>query len=171
MSTLVVEDVIVPDAERTDAIPPVLDVEYPCEICGKESGPYGGRGRKPKKCPEHRKQSVSSGRSKSTSSNTALAGQAADVLAQLNNGLTIGSMVVGLNATASAIANSNDAFRTAAYEALLIDPALCRSIVRGGKKGGMVGLMLAYGMLLANVIPVAKIEFDEKKRAREEVAE
>lgn len=169
--TITMEDVTVPvDPEDgpKDAIPPVFDVEYPCTVCGREAGPYGGRGRKPTKCPDHKRSSGSSGSSpKTRGSNAVLAAQAADNLAQLNNMLSFGSMAVGFNATASAIANSNEGFRQAAYEALLTDPALCRSILRAGKTGGKFALMMAYAMFGMNVVPVAMMELNERKAQRE----
>jgi hypothetical protein len=169
--TITLEDVTVTTDDNTpdgssDAIPPVFDVEYPCEVCGREAGPYAGRGRKPKRCPEHKRGSSSSSAPKTKGNNAVLAGQAADNLAQLNNILAFGSMAVGMNATASAIASANDGFRSAAYEALVTDPALCRSILRAGKSGGKVALAMAYMMFGVNVIPVAKMELDEKRAQR-----
>lgn len=37
----------------SDDVPPVSDFEYSCEVCGVELT-YGGRGRKPKRCAEHK---------------------------------------------------------------------------------------------------------------------
>jgi hypothetical protein len=156
------------DSATPDTVPELLDVEYPCTVCGREAGPYAGRGRKPTKCPEHKPGNGSTRSAiKTTGSNKVLAGQAADALAQLNGVLGIGAMAVGFNKTARAIAVSNDGFREQAYEALVTDPVLCRLILKGGATGGKMALILAYVMLGVNVAPVAKMEYDEKKAERE----
>jgi hypothetical protein len=162
--TTTFEDVIV----EPDVIPTVDDVEYPCSVCGREAGPYAGRGRKPTKCPDHKPgNGATRSAIKTTGSNKVLAGQAADALAQLNGVLAIGAMAVGFNRTAAALGQSNDGFREQAYEALVTDPALCRMILKGGATGGKMALMLAYVMLGVNVAPVAKMEYDAKKAERE----
>ncbi len=151
-----------------DVTPELSDVEYPCTVCGREAGPYAGRGRKPTKCPDHKPgNGASRSGVKSTGSNKVLAGQAADALATLNGVLAMGAMAVGFNATAGAIAGSNDMFRDQAYEALVTDPALCKLILKGGATGGKMALVLAYVMLGVNVAPVAKMEYDAKKLEKE----
>src|ERR1700754_2371653 len=97
-----------------DTVPADLtDVEYPCEVCGKEAGPYAGRGRKPTRCPEHKKgkSNGSSATSRRVTGNAAsLAAQATEVLLQLNSILALGAMAIGLNDTAATIAHGNDVF-------------------------------------------------------------
>src|SRR3954471_17859147 len=118
---------------KPDETPPVIDdsVEYPCQVCGREAGPYGGRGPKPKYCPEHKK-----GGAKKTATaaprngNATMAANAADALNQINSMGVVLCMVLGLPMTASAIADRQDGFREQAYNALLTDPALCASILK-----------------------------------------
>jgi hypothetical protein len=151
-------DTDIPD----DVVPPTTDVEYPCEICGKESGPYGGRGRKPKRCPEHKKGTSVR---KLTGNAGNLAVQASETLSQLNGIIAIGLMAVGFNRTASTIAAGNDVFTERAHAALLTDPDLCKLILKGGVKSAKISLGIAYGGLLMPVIPVA---MDELRERREE---
>jgi len=158
------QDAVIPD----DTIPPTSDVEYPCEVCGKESGPYGGRGRKPKRCPEH-KRSKATVRStvKVTGATASLAAQAAGVLEQLNGILAMGLMVTGMQDTAHALAAANEGFKDQAYLALTTDAELCKLILKGGVKSAKLSLGLAYVGLGAAVFPVAVNEAREKKAARE----
>lgn len=166
MSALAIEDVII-DPERQDAIPPVTDVEYPCDVCGREAGPYSGRGRKPKKCPEH-KRGKASNTPKTRGNNAVLAGQAVDALCQLNAFAGVGMMMTGFRATASALADREEVFREQAYAALVTDPALCRMILRAGTTSGKVSLLIAYAMLGAGIAPTAIEEYKAKKMTVED---
>lgn len=153
---------------ESDTIPGDLaDIEYPCEVCGRESGPYSGRGRKPKKCPEHRAQKTPAG-TRVKGQNASLAAQATEALMQLNNFAAIGLLVTQLHATGAKLREaSDDRFRESVYNALLLDPDLCRWICRGGVRSGKVALLLAYVMLGASVMPTAIVELREKKEVRE----
>lgn len=91
-------------------------------------------------------------------SNEKLARQAAALLAQVNNIVAVGLTIAGMPGTASAIANANDGFEEQAYNALLPDPALCRSIVRVGGTSSKVSLLIAYGMFTVQIAPVAVME-------------
>lgn len=154
-----------------DTVPSDLeDVEYPCEVCGKEAGPYAGRGRHPKRCPEHKKGNSNGGSSSTrrvTGNAANLAGQATEVLLQLNGILALGAMAVGLNRTASAIASGNGAFAERANAALLTDTELCRTILKGGIKSAKMGLAIAYGGLLLGTAPVAADEIRERRAESE----
>lgn len=150
-----------------DSVPDLADVEYPCEVCGKEAGPYGGRGRKPKRCPEHKKQSQSRGQSPKITGTTAnQAAMATAVLVQVNGILALAAMGMGLNKTAHAIAEANPKFEQAAHNALLTDPELCRLILKSGVMSGRVGLGLAYAGMGMSVIPTAVMEVREKRETR-----
>lgn len=155
-----------------DSIPPTTDVEYPCKNCGKEAGPYGGRGRKPTLCTDCKpNKSVSSGGQsrKITGSMASMAAQATKVLEQLNGIFAIGLMAVGYIETARAIAGENEAFCEKAHQALLTDPELCKLILKGGVNSGRIGLGIAYGSMGIGVAPVAMMEFKAKKEERTRV--
>jgi hypothetical protein len=157
------EDVTIP----VDTVPELNDVEYPCRVCGKEAGPYGGRGPKPKLCEEHKKQPKGAGVKRVTGSPANLAGQASAVLVQLNGMLAIGAMALGLHGTASAIAASNGNFEEQAYQALLTDSELCRLILKGGVKSAKVSLAIAYAGMATAVVPTAVMEVKELKAERD----
>lgn len=149
-----------------DTVPLTTDVEYPCEACGKEAGPYSGRGRKPRFCVDHKKNKNASVR-KVTGNAGNLAAQATEVLSQLNGIIAIGLMAVGMNQTASAIAAGNDTFAERAHAALLTDTDLCRLILKGGVKSAKISLGIAYAGLGVGVVPVAVNEIREKREEAE----
>jgi len=97
-----------------------------------------------------------------------LAAQAATALENLNSLLAFIVMPFGLHATAGAISSGNPQFKEMAYQALLTDPELCRTIMKGGgvMSGGMM-LGLAYASLGASVVPTAIMEVKEKRAAIE----
>lgn len=164
--TLAFADTEIPEDDfPQDSIPDVADVEYPCQVCGQEAGPYGGRGRKPTRCPLHKKNPTSSTR-KVTGSSANLATQATASLVQINGLLTIGAMTMGMVATAQRIAQANPIFEEQAYNALVTDPELCKLILKSGAKSAKISLMLAYGGLLTAVAPVAYMEIKEKQAER-----
>jgi hypothetical protein len=150
-----------------DTVPDLSDVEYPCRICGKEAGPYGGRGPKPKLCPEHKKVTAGGKSSKVTGAPATLAAQATGVLVQLNGMLAMGAMAMGMFGTASAISDANGTFEEQAYQALLTDPELCRLLLKGGVKSAKVSLGLAYVGMGVSVVPTAMMELKEKKAERD----
>lgn len=149
--------------------------EFVCLTCGTALE-YGGRGRKPKYCDEHKRQRSSSTRNTIPSGNNdKLASMAVDVLCQANALMGMGLMLGKMNKTASALADRDDAFRIQAYEALKTDPALCKMILKSGATSGKVALVISYLLLILSVAPVAVDEFkerrDEKARRDEEMRE
>jgi hypothetical protein len=148
-----------------DVVPETTEVEYPCQVCGREAGPYGGRGRKPKFCDEHKK--VKSGtRAASAPKNNALAAQAADALVQVNGLAAFAATVMQYDETGETLRNAQDEFRARAHAALVTDPALCRAILRGGPMSARAALILSYGMLATVVAPVAVQEYRDKRDAK-----
>jgi len=150
-----------------DSVPDTIDVEYPCQQCGAEAGPYGGRGPKPKYCSIHKKNQSKKTGIKVTGTPAVLAAQATGVLVQVNGILAIGMMAVGLNQTASALAAANGTFEQQAHAALLTDPELCRLILKGGVKSAKLSLGIAYAGLGIAVVPTAIVELKEKKAERD----
>lgn len=150
-----------------DEIPEVDNTRY-CGApdCGVPLPEHTGRGRKPTRCEEHRKRSGVK-RVASTTSNTKLAGDAVEVLSQINSLLTAGMFVTGFPESASALASTDETFRAQAHAALLTDPDLCRVIVRGGGLSGKVMLAFAYGGMLMSAAPVMLTEWREKRAAKQ----
>jgi len=150
-----------------DEVPELMDVEYPCRVCAKEAGPYGGRGPKPKLCSDHKTQSKGTRTPKVAGKDANLAAQATGVLVQLNAILAMGAAALGLFQTGGAIAAANEGFEQAAYQALLTDPEFCKMILKGGAKSAKVSLALAYGGMAMSVGPTAVNELRERKAERD----
>jgi hypothetical protein len=154
-------DFDIPDIIVVDESPVGEDFEYACEVCGTELF-YGGRGRKPKYCDEHKGGKRKDGTVGATrkGGNDRAARQAADALMQINSllGMAMLTPWVNLPMTASALAVANEPFGDQAFEALKTDPALCRMILRAGTTSGKAALVIAYGMLAFAISPVAAME-------------
>lgn len=103
----------------------------------------------------------------STAGNARLAEDAANVLCNLNDIVTIGLTFTGLTTTAGAWNGGQDTFRSQAVAALENDPALCRTILRAGATGGKFALIMAYGMLAVGTVPVAVLELRERQADKE----
>jgi hypothetical protein len=160
------EGLNIPDGPA-DAAPEPDEMTCQADGC-REPLKYGGRGRKPRFCPEHKtgKKTVS----RSGSGQNRLAGQAADALVQLNCLIGTGLMVIppvlgreSMMETGAAIAAAQDGFRESAFEALKTDPALCRMIVRAGVTSGKLALMIAYGTMAISVAPTAYLELRKER--------
>jgi hypothetical protein len=150
-----------------DERPPAEGDVPTCVDCGVELV-YAGTGRKPTKCDEHKKRRGAGGAKVAgpPGTNEKLAGQATDVLCQLNDWLAIGAMMAGLHGTAGELAERQERFREQAHAALLLDPTLARTILRGGAKSGKAALAMAYLTMLGSVAPTAVVEFKELRAAR-----
>jgi hypothetical protein len=151
-----------------DEIPELDDIEYPCVVCGQESGPYGGRGPKPKRCPIHKKAPAGKAAPRVAGKDANLAAQATGVLVQLNAMIAMGAAAVGLFNTAVAIKDANEAFESTAYQALVTDPEFCKFLLKGGAKSAKLSLALAYGGMGVYVAPIAASEIKLKREERAE---
>jgi hypothetical protein len=158
---------VIPDTPA-DLTPEVNDVEYPCQVCGKEAGPYGGRGRKPTKCPEHKKTATSGVRApRITGNNATLAAQATEALCSIDGIMALGARIVGFTDTAETIEEADETFRLRVHAALLNSPDTSRKILRYGSKAGDAGLFIAIGLHIATIAPVFLTEAKIKKAERE----
>jgi hypothetical protein len=162
LDDLVFDDAVPPVIGEDEA--PAVDEVLSCLECGK-SLTYGGRGRKPKYCDEHRKASGKRtvGRA---STNDKLAQQATEALLQINRLTGLGARILGLVGTSEMIMFGEDVFQEQAYAALLTDPALCKQILSAGQISAKFSLAIAYGMLGAQVFPVAVMELKERAAER-----
>lgn len=167
-------DSLVFEEVEYDSVPDVSEVEYPCTVCGRESGPYGGRGRKPTKCDDHKGQGQggkTTGGSKARPANDALARQATEALCQINGLLALGAVILTFTETAGAMAASEDDFRERTYAALLTDKPLCLQILKAGTSSAKIALVISYAFWGVSVLPVAINEGRAKKAARLELEE
>lgn len=160
---------IAPSGPR-DLPPAVEDNALACEVCGKALV-YGGRGRKPKRCDEHKRSGAKSVSSGSKIGNERLALQATEALVQVNNLTGLGARLLGLSTTAETIVFCEETFREQAYAALLTDTALCKQILSAGQISAKFSLAIAYAMLGAQVAPVAIVELKQKRQAKEDERE
>lgn len=154
------------DTTEFDTVPPVTEVEYPCGVCGREAGPYGGHGRKPTRCSDHKKRQSSGPSVRATGKTAELAVQAAKTLASINGVMAMSLGAFGLFETMGAIFERNEDFEKAAYAALVTDPNLCRQIVRVGETSAKLSLGMAYLSMGMGVAPIAAQEYKRKKEAR-----
>lgn len=142
----------------------------PNGACMEPVAEWGGRGRKPVKCEEHRGRAIKSalGGKGSTGSNSRKAKQAAAILQQWNSLVAFGAYVSGMPATHDAISTAQEGFVASAEVALESNPPLCDTIIGLGQNSGNLGLAIVYAQLLAAVGPVAYIEINMKRAARKE---
>ncbi len=164
--TIVFDNATIPDDIPPDRTPEVTDVEYPCQVCGREAGPYSGRGRKPKFCDDHKKTKPTGTSRKVGGQPAALATQATAVLVQVNGLMAIGLMSMQMYKTAHALSDANSTFEESAYQALLSDPKLCQLILKSGGVSGKMSLAMAYAGLGMAIAPAAMEEIQVKRQAR-----
>lgn len=155
-----------PDTLPRDSVPLTADIEYPCQHCGREAGPYSGRGRKPKVCVDCKPRKRTSV-PKVTGSSATLATQATEVLSQVNAMVALGCAAMKLFGTAGAISAYDETFKAQAYAALITDQELCRFILKGGTKSAKVTLLMAYGGMAVAVAPHAVNEVKEMRAERQ----
>jgi len=135
-----------------DAVPPVIDVVYPCRKCGREVG-YRGRGRKPTTsslCADCKPRPSTV---KLTVNANNLATQAARRLVQINSMVAMLGAAVGLFQSASAIVGYQETFEAQAFAALSTDTELCKAILKTGAKSAKLSLALAYGGMAVAIAP------------------
>lgn len=157
-----------PSSVPDDLIPETTDVEYPCVECGEEAGPYGGRGRKPTRCPKHKKTPSNNAAraTRITGTNATLAAQATEALCSIDGMMALGARIVGFTNTASVIEEADETFRLRVHAALLNSPDMCRRILKVGSKAGDSALIIAIALHIATIAPVFLNEAKEKKEEK-----
>lgn len=169
LDELVFKDETPPDfaAPGPADVAPATDDVLSCAVCGVALE-YSGRGRKPQRCPEHRRASGSTKSAPKNTTNERLAVQATEALVQINRLTGFGLRVLGMPETGATIAYAEDVFREQALAALMTDPGLCKQILAAGQVSAKASLALAYGMLGMQVAPVAMLEIKAKREAKAE---
>lgn len=150
-----------PETEITTGLP--FNPEYPDST---PDAPYGffPDGRPRKRRPRGTGTTATSSGPRKTAASDSQARMAAAMLAQVNNLVGMSLALFRLPVTGAQITEANAGFEQMAYEALLTDPALCRKILSAGANSGKAGLVMAYAMLGAAVVPVAMQEMKESRR-------
>jgi hypothetical protein len=152
--------------EVFDTVPSADDVEYPCETCGRESGPYSGRGRKPRFCTDHKPKRQAASGVRVTGKANDMAAQAAKTLSSINGIIALAAGSFGFLQTMGAIFDRNEDFEKTAYAALVTDPKLARQILSVGETSAKLTLGMAYLSMGAGIAPILASEYKLKKEAR-----
>lgn len=158
------------DTVRTTAIPTDKTSDLSCQVCGVALS-YGGRGRKPTRCAEHKSGSTARGNSAGSrrkQSNEELASLAVAALVSLNRFGALGLRLIKLSDTAGAIMDTEESFEKLAYDALVLDPDLCRQILAVGSVSAKASLAMAYVALGGVVIPTATVEIKDRRAEKRE---
>ena len=148
-----------------DSIPVTVDVEHPCEKCGRETH-WSGRGRRKRFCDDCKPKSGSrTPRVNGNASNTAA--QAAKVLVGINNMMAMVAVAVGFRQTGMQIMAVQEDFEGQAYQALLADPKFAASLLSAGQVSGKAMLGMAYLTMGVGLAPVVAEEMRIMKAKRE----
>lgn len=150
-----------------DTVPVTVEVNHPCDNCGRETG-WSGRGRRKKLCDACKPPRASAARAPRVSGNASnVAAQAAKTLVGINNMIAVGALALGLKETYQQIIAVQGDFETQAYQALLMDPKFAASLMSAGQVSGKAMLGMAYVSMGVGIAPVAMAELKAKKAARE----
>lgn len=159
--TLTFEDTIV-----FDSVPPLADVENPCEKCGKETH-WSGRGRRKKYCDDCKPTRATGGSGVRVTGNAAnTAAQAAKTLASINSILAMSIGAMGFFKTMKVALDKNEDFEKTAYAALVTDPKLANQILNVGQTSAKITLGIGYLSWGMGIYPTLKDEYDAKKNDR-----
>jgi hypothetical protein len=155
LSKLAAETVPIPE---DDAAP-----EYACEVCGKELQ-YGGRGRHPRFCEEHKPRSASSisTRKSSAKGDVAAALSAMDMMYDL---LGMGLLMVGAHDALDLFKESRPQLKEKNEAYLSNDAALAKSLAKLGRTGGRYAFATAQVATVGPVLVLAAGEVTQKRRA------
>lgn len=127
-----------------------------CRVCGTGIDHlYGGRGKRPVLCEDHKKDTASK-ISSGTRGNTN-AKLAADAIDDAYSMVALGLMFFAPGA-ASVLAASREGQKEKNLAFLSKDPELCKAINKVGKTGGRFAFFASQAMLLAPVVILATTE-------------
>ena len=149
-----------------DTVPVTVEVDHPCDKCGRETG-WSGRGRRKKLCDACKPPRASTSTPRVSGNASNIAAQAAKTLVGINNMIAVGALALGLKDTYQQIIAVQADFETQAYQALLMDPKFAASLMSAGQISGKAMLGMAYVSMGVGVAPVAMAELKAKKAARE----
>lgn len=147
---------IPPDETPTTTTDPV------CQECGVPLV-YGGRGRKPKWCDEHKPKRTSGTTGRRTSGDVT---QALAILDGMYRGFTMALMVVSPRAAGEWTARIPDLMATNTV-ILTGDRDLTRSICKMGQGGGKIAFAGAHVMALAPVGLIVRAELADRRAIRD----
>jgi len=157
MSVLDLMDATTPDEREFDDTP--AGSEYSCEICGAPLE-YGGRGRKPTRCEDHKRKTAAKPRS---SAPTGDVRSALAVMESMYGAVSLGLLMVSPQ-SASVWGSQIESLQASNALVLAGDKALCKSICRLGERSGKAMFFSAHVMA---AVPVAiALQQDFKSRPK-----
>lgn len=140
--------------------------ELSCETCGKPLV-YGGRGRKPRFCDEHKSSRTASNistRKSSAKGDVAAALSALDMMYDL---LSMGLLVVGAHGAAELFGQSREQLNAKNESYLSNDAALAKSLAKLGRTGGRYAFATAQVATVGPVLILAAGEVTQRRREAE----
>lgn len=151
--SMVLSPVDIPDAEHQDTVRSVPSNDPTCRVCGKPLQ-YGGRGRMPVYCDEHRKNKGAAPKRTTArgGSNSADVDAAVSALDTLYSLIGTGLFMMGAQQSASEMAQAAVRLKKSNADFLASDPELVRMLNRGGAATGRVGFLVSNAVLLVPVI-------------------
>lgn len=153
----------------TDMPEPEPTPEFVCQEsgCNRELF-YGGRGRKPKYCDEHkpsRSKGTGTGRRSSKDVDVAVT-----TLDQAYSLIAMGLFGIGARQASTILTTAADEQKAANRAFLEMDPALAKRIASLGRTGGMYAFITSQVMMMMPVVTTAYAEMTLKARAKSEGA-
>lgn len=161
------ENVTVTIAERDPSdVPPTQEPR--CEVCGKPI-PYAGRGRKPKRCSEHRKASSGTGTRRTGGTDLAVrAAEQLDILYGMSSALL---RMLNCTDAAETLEMNREKLKAENVAFLSQDQSLARWLTKTSEATGRFGFIATNVMTIAPVISIAVQERAaaraEKRKAKE----
>lgn len=128
-----------------------------CEVCGVALE-YSGKGRKPKRCDDHKRQRAATGSRTTSDVKSALA-----VLDQMYGAVSLGLLMVS-PPSASVWASQLEQLQATNALVLAGDKALTKSICRLGERTGKAMFVGAHVMALVPVVGALNADFKSRPR-------
>lgn len=148
----------------TFTAPSAVSETLTCEECGREF-PYGGRGRRPKMCPEHRRKT--SDKAPASEGGSKLAATAAKVCANTWAQLGTAAFLMGMTGTAGVVSRKLDMYEDQCRMALESDPDMCRMILKNGTSSGRVAFAITNAMMAFSVVSTGVVELRAIRAAKD----
>lgn len=143
--------------------------DFTCEVCGKALT-YGGRGRHPRFCDDHKPGRSQTGERKTSRRSRAEVDSAIAVLGGMYDGLTMALLMVSPPAASRWVRSVPDLQKTNEV-ALTADPDLCASINRMAKTNAKVVFFGAHVMAVAPVVLELRHDLASRRRERQQAVQ
>jgi hypothetical protein len=155
------------DISEAPDMPDIAAPEYACEVCGTELF-YSGRGRKPKRCDEHKTTRSQSAGSKRGSKDVEAA---VSSLNQVYTLVQMGLRMLNADLANEAMSASLPKLEASNREHLTNDPELAKRIADMGKTGGRYAFFSAQLLTIGPVLFLAYSELSQRRAEKQGEAE